>query len=36
MSRAYLASTLGNLGYLDEARRVWDELMAINPTGFVT
>jgi len=31
MSRAYLASALGNLGYLDEARSVWDELIAINP-----
>jgi TolB-like protein/Flp pilus assembly protein TadD len=31
-SRAYLASALGHLGKLDEARRVWDELMAINPT----
>ncbi|WP_459573812.1 winged helix-turn-helix domain-containing tetratricopeptide repeat protein [Cupriavidus sp. 8B] len=31
MSRAYLASALGNLGYLDEARGVWDELIAINP-----
>ena len=31
MSRAYLAAALGNLGYIEEARRVWDELMAINP-----
>lgn len=31
MSRAYLASALGNLGYLDEARGIWDELIAINP-----
>ncbi|RFB80455.1 hypothetical protein [Methylovirgula sp. 4M-Z18] len=31
MSRAYLASALGNLGYLDEARGVWAELLAINP-----
>ncbi|WP_161564102.1 winged helix-turn-helix domain-containing tetratricopeptide repeat protein [Cupriavidus lacunae] len=31
MSRAYLAAALGNLGYLDEARGVWDELIAINP-----
>jgi TolB-like protein len=32
MSRAYLASALGNLGYRDEARDVWAELMAISPT----
>ncbi|MDF3835370.1 winged helix-turn-helix domain-containing tetratricopeptide repeat protein [Cupriavidus basilensis] len=32
MSRAYLASALGNLGYLDEARGVWNELIAINPS----
>jgi TolB-like protein/cytochrome c-type biogenesis protein CcmH/NrfG len=31
MSRAYLAAALGNLGYVDDARRVWDELMKINP-----
>lgn len=31
MSRAYLASALGNLGYLEEARGVWGELIAINP-----
>ena len=31
MSRAYLSAALGNLGYVDEARRVWDELIAINP-----
>ncbi|SEB56093.1 TolB amino-terminal domain-containing protein [Beijerinckia sp. 28-YEA-48] len=31
MSRPYLAAALGNLGYLDEARHVWDELMTINP-----
>jgi TolB-like protein/Flp pilus assembly protein TadD len=30
-SRGYLASTLGHLGKLDEARQVWAELMAINP-----
>jgi adenylate cyclase len=30
-SRGYLASTLGHLGKIEEARRVWDELMAINP-----
>ena len=32
MSRAYLSAALGSLGYLDEARQVWGELMAINPT----
>ncbi len=32
MSRAFLASALGNLGYFDEARSVWSELLAINPT----
>lgn len=31
MSQAYLAAAPGNLGYLDEARGVWDELIAINP-----
>ncbi|WGY71100.1 winged helix-turn-helix domain-containing protein [Burkholderia cepacia] len=31
MSRAYLASALGNLGYIDEARDVWRALLAINP-----
>jgi adenylate cyclase len=30
-SRAALASTLGHLGELDEARRIWDELGQINP-----
>ncbi len=30
-SRALLASALGHLGELDEARRVWGELKAINP-----
>lgn len=30
-SRAYLASALGHIGQVEEARRVWDELMAINP-----
>jgi TolB-like protein len=30
-SRGYLASALGHLGNVDEARRVWAELMAINP-----
>ena len=30
-SRAALASTLGHLGRLDEARRIWRELMDINP-----
>jgi TolB-like protein len=31
MSRAYLASALGNLGHVDEARKVWGELVRINP-----
>jgi adenylate cyclase len=31
LSRAFLAAALGHLGRLDEARRVWAELMAINP-----
>ncbi len=30
-SRAPLASALGHLGEVDEARRVWRELMEINP-----
>ena len=30
-SRAVLASALGHLGEIEEARRVWSELMAINP-----
>jgi adenylate cyclase len=30
-SRAVLASALGHLGELDEARRIWRELMEINP-----
>jgi adenylate cyclase len=30
-SRALLASALGHLGELDEARRVWGELKEINP-----
>jgi adenylate cyclase len=30
-SRAYLASALGHLGKIEEARQVWAELMAINP-----
>lgn len=30
-SRGYLASALGHLGKVDEARQVWAELMAINP-----
>jgi TolB-like protein len=32
MSRACLASALGNLGRLGEARQVWSELLAIHPT----
>jgi TolB-like protein len=31
MSRAYLSAALGNLGYLEEARQVWEALIAINP-----
>ena len=31
LSRAFLAPALGHLGQLDEARRVWRELMEINP-----
>jgi adenylate cyclase len=30
-SRAALASALGHLGEVDEARRVWRELKEINP-----
>lgn len=30
-SRGYLASALGHLGKLEEARQVWAELVAINP-----
>ncbi len=31
-SRGYLAAALGHLGRVDEARQVWAELMAINPS----
>lgn len=31
LSRAFLASALGHLGQLDEARRIWRELKEINP-----
>jgi adenylate cyclase len=31
-SRAILTSALGHLGEVDDARRVWGELMVINPT----
>jgi adenylate cyclase len=31
LSRAYLASALGHLGEVEEAKRVWGELKAINP-----
>ena len=31
VTRAYLASLYGHTDRLDEARRVWDELMVINP-----
>jgi adenylate cyclase len=30
-SRALLASALGHLGDVDEARRIWQELKEINP-----
>jgi len=30
-SRAVLAATLGHLGEIEEARRVWGELKKINP-----
>ena len=31
IARSFLASALGHMGELDEARRVWGELMQINP-----
>jgi adenylate cyclase len=31
LTRGFLASALGHLGRLEEAREVWGELMAINP-----
>ncbi len=31
LSRSFLASALGHLGEFDEARRIWRELMEINP-----
>jgi adenylate cyclase len=31
LSRAFLAVALGHLGEAEEARRVWGELMEINP-----
>ena len=31
LTRAFLASALGHLGHLDEASRIWRELMEINP-----
>lgn len=31
LSRAFLASALGHLNRLDESRRIWRELMEINP-----
>jgi adenylate cyclase len=31
LSRAYLASALGRLGRVEEARQIWRELMEINP-----
>ena len=35
-SRGYLASALGHLGKVEEARQVWAELMAINPKYVMT
>ena len=34
-SRGYLAAALGHLGNVDEARRVWAELMLVNPKYFM-
>ena len=31
LSRAFLASALGHLSHLDDARRIWRELKEINP-----
>jgi adenylate cyclase len=31
LSRAFLASALGHLGEIDEARHVWHELKELNP-----
>lgn len=31
LSRSFLASALGHLGEIEEARRIWHELMEINP-----
>jgi adenylate cyclase len=31
LSRAFLASALGHLGRLEEARQIWRELKEINP-----
>jgi len=31
LSRALLASALGHLGDIDEARRIWTELKQVNP-----
>jgi adenylate cyclase len=31
LSRSFLVSTLGHLGEVEEARRVWAELQALNP-----
>ena len=31
LSRAFLVSALGQLGHLEEARRIWRELKEINP-----
>ncbi len=31
LSRSFLAATLGHLGEIDEARRIWSELQDINP-----
>jgi adenylate cyclase len=31
LSRAFLAAALGQLGEIEEARRVWREVMTLNP-----
>jgi adenylate cyclase len=31
VTRSYLAAALGHLGEIEEARRIWRELMALNP-----
>jgi adenylate cyclase len=36
VGRAWLASTLGHLGEIDEARQTWADLMKINPDFSIT